>query len=99
MDIVIEEIIENKDDEKIKKFNEMQDKVIYYLNNRFKNLNEKLKEENKITPPVDLNTKTNIGIDLVKLAYSKLFGIPKDGNYECWKVELIKKHLKQKNLI
>ena len=98
MDIIIEEIIEDKD-EKINKFNEVQDKVLNFLKNRFCNLNENLKEENKINMSVDLNTKTNVGIDMVKLAYSKLFGIPKDGNYENWKVELIKKHLKQKNLI
>ena len=98
MDIIIEEIIEDKN-EKINKFNEVQDKVLNFLKNRFCNLNENLKEENKINVSVDLNTKTNVGIDLVKLAYSKLFGIPKDGNYEIWKVELIKKHLKQKNLI
>ena len=99
MDIIIEEIIEDKDEEKINKFNEAQEKVLYYLNNRFSNLNENLKKENKINTQVDLNTKTNIGLDLIKLAYSKLFGIPKDRNYENWKVELIKKHLKEKNLI
>lgn len=98
MDIIIEEIIEDKD-EKINKFNEVQDKVLNYLKTRFCNLNDNLKKENKIDMSVDLNTSTNIGIDMVKLAYSKLFGIPKDGNYEKWKVELIKKHLKQKNLI
>ena len=98
MDIIVEEIVEDND-EKINKFNKVQNKVLNYLKNRFSNLNENLKEENKINTQVDLNTSTNVGIDLVKLAYSKLFGIPKDGNYEIWKVELIKKHLKQKNLI
>jgi hypothetical protein len=48
---------------------------------------------------VNMNINTNMTIDLVKVAYINLFGEPENNIYDEKKLKVIKKHLKQKNLI
>ena len=98
MDIIIKEI-DLSDDEKIKEFNEIQQKVEFFLSNRYSNLSKIAKKKEKTKINLKLATKTTVKMDLVKYTYNKLFSIPDDGIYDENKLEIIKKHLKRKNLI
>ena len=98
MDIIISEI-EVTDEEKIKEFNIITDKITFFLDNRFSHLNEKSKIKEKINIDVKINTNTEIKMDLVKIVYNKLFKEPINGIYDNDKLAVIEKHLKRKNLI
>tara|TARA_B110000211_G_scaffold233638_1_gene300415 strand:+ start:1260 stop:1556 length:297 start_codon:yes stop_codon:yes gene_type:complete len=98
MDIIISEI-KLTDKEKVKEFDNIKTQITYFLNNRYLDLNEKLKINEKVDIDVKLNTNTEIKIDLVKIAYIKLFKQPTNGIYDINKLKIIKKHLKLNNLI
>ena len=98
MDIIISEINQT-DEEKIGEFNNVKDKVTYFLNNRFSNLNESSKIKEKVNIDLQINTNIKINMDLVKIVYNKLFKEPINGIYDINKLKVIEKHLKHNNLI
>ena len=98
MDIIISEINQT-DEEKIGEFNNVKDKITYFLNERFSDLNEKSKINEKVNIDIKINTNTVINMDLVKIVYNKLFKEPLNGIYDINKLKVIEKHLKHNNLI
>ena len=98
MDIIIREIVTSEED-KIAEFNKTRNSIIRFLKTRYLILNRNLKKKNKMESSVKMNINTNITLDLVKIAYINLFGEPENNIYDEKKIKVIKKHLKQKNLI
>ena len=98
MDIIIKEI-EISDDEKVIEFNRICSEVEKYLETRYLNLENNSIKKNKMKMNLEMNTNTEVSVDLIKMTYIKLFGVPKNNKYDSRKLEVIKKHLKLKNLI
>jgi hypothetical protein len=98
MDIIIKEI-EYDDEDIIKEFDEVAEKITNFLQFRYYHLDSNAKKKERTNINIKLSTNTTIQMDLVKLTYIKLFNKPIDGNYDTKKIEIIKKHLKLKNLI
>ena len=98
MDIIISEI-KVTNEEKIKEFDIIHNKITYFLEHRFSHLNKKSKIKEKVNINLEINTNTEINMDLVKRVYIKLFKEPTDGIFDINKLKVIEKHLKRNNLI
>jgi hypothetical protein len=98
MDIIVREIVTSEEDKMIE-FDKTKNRIIRFLKTRYLILNRNLKKKNKMETSVNMNINTNMTIDLVKVAYINLFGEPENNIYDEKKLKVIKKHLKQKNLI
>ena len=98
MDIIIKEINVSESD-KIEEFDRTKNDIIRFLKTRYYFLNRNTKKRNKMKTSLNMNVSTDITIDLVKMTYLKLFGKPENDIYDEEKMKIIKKHLKQKNLI